>query len=60
MAAPITVYEVGPRDGLQNEARQVPTSGKLELLGALADPAACAAAVGAEAHPPATPAQKLP
>jgi len=32
----IDVYEVGPRDGLQNEARQVPTEGKLRLLGALA------------------------
>ena len=36
MASRITVYEVGPRDGLQNEARQVPTAGKLELLAALA------------------------
>ncbi len=36
MATRITVYEVGPRDGLQNEARQVPTPGKLELLAALA------------------------
>jgi len=36
MPAPVTVYEVGPRDGLQNEARQVPTAGKLQLLTALA------------------------
>src|SRR5512143_175724 len=36
MGKRVTVYEVGPRDGLQNEARQVPTEGKLELLGALA------------------------
>jgi hydroxymethylglutaryl-CoA lyase len=36
MAPRITVYEVGPRDGLQNEARLVPTAGKLELLSALA------------------------
>jgi hydroxymethylglutaryl-CoA lyase len=36
MPASVTVYEVGPRDGLQNEARQVPTQGKLELLRALA------------------------
>jgi hydroxymethylglutaryl-CoA lyase len=35
MAGRITVYEVGPRDGLQNEARQVPTAGKLDLLRAL-------------------------
>jgi hydroxymethylglutaryl-CoA lyase len=32
----VTVYEVGPRDGLQNEARPVPTDGKVELLRALA------------------------
>jgi hydroxymethylglutaryl-CoA lyase len=37
MASRITVYEVGPRDGLQNESRVVPTDGKLALLGALAD-----------------------
>ena len=33
----ITVYEVGPRDGLQNEARAVPTADKLRLLRLLAD-----------------------
>jgi len=32
----VTVYEVGPRDGLQNEARQVPRDGKLALLASLA------------------------
>jgi hydroxymethylglutaryl-CoA lyase len=37
MATRITVYEVGPRDGLQNESRVVPTDGKLALLSALAD-----------------------
>ena len=38
MAAPrVTVYEVGPRDGLQNEARVVPTEEKLRLLRLLAD-----------------------
>jgi hydroxymethylglutaryl-CoA lyase len=36
MRAPVTVYEVGPRDGLQNEAALVPTAGKLELIEALA------------------------
>jgi len=35
MATHITVYEVGPRDGLQNEARVVPTDGKLALVAAL-------------------------
>jgi hydroxymethylglutaryl-CoA lyase len=33
----VTVYEVGPRDGLQNEAARVPTEGKLALIRALAD-----------------------
>ena len=38
MATPrVTVYEVGPRDGLQNEARVVPTDGKIALVTALAD-----------------------
>src|SRR3990172_13061468 len=32
MAHRITVYEVGPRDGLQNEARIVPTADKLQLI----------------------------
>ncbi|MCB9549286.1 MAG: hydroxymethylglutaryl-CoA lyase [Myxococcales bacterium] len=31
----VRVYEVGPRDGLQNEAAVVPTEGKLRLIGAL-------------------------
>jgi hydroxymethylglutaryl-CoA lyase len=38
----VTVYEVGPRDGLQNEARQVPTADKIRLIEAL-----IAAGVGA-------------
>jgi hydroxymethylglutaryl-CoA lyase len=33
----VSVYEVGPRDGLQNESTVVPTEGKLELISALAD-----------------------
>jgi hydroxymethylglutaryl-CoA lyase len=37
MATRITVYEVGPRDGLQNEARVVPTDDKLALVSALVD-----------------------
>src|SRR5512139_1705011 len=37
MAPRVTVYEVGPRDGLQNEARALPTDEKLALLAALAD-----------------------
>jgi hydroxymethylglutaryl-CoA lyase len=36
MAPRVTVYEVGPRDGLQNEAQPVSTEHKLALIGALA------------------------
>lgn len=37
MARQVTVYEVGPRDGLQNEAARLATPDKLALIGALAD-----------------------
>ncbi len=37
MGQRVTVYEVGPRDGLQNEPRVVPTADKLRLLRLLAD-----------------------
>jgi len=37
MGPRVTVYEVGPRDGLQNEAARVPTAGKLQLIAALAE-----------------------
>jgi isopropylmalate/homocitrate/citramalate synthase len=33
----VRVYEVGPRDGLQNEARPIPTETKLRFIGLLAD-----------------------
>ena len=36
MAQRVTVYEVGPRDGLQNEARTLATEEKLALVRALA------------------------
>ena len=32
MADRVTLYEVSPRDGLQNEARQVPTADKIRLV----------------------------
>jgi hydroxymethylglutaryl-CoA lyase len=32
----VTIYEVGPRDGLQNEARMVPTADKIAFIDALA------------------------
>ena len=35
LPAEVTIYEVGPRDGLQNEARQVPTADKLRFIDAL-------------------------
>jgi hydroxymethylglutaryl-CoA lyase len=37
MAQRVTVYEVGPRDGLQNEARALATEEKLALIAALVD-----------------------
>lgn len=33
----VSIYEVGPRDGLQNESAVVPTEEKLRLIAALAD-----------------------
>jgi len=36
LPARVTVYEVGPRDGLQNEARMVPTADKIAFIEALA------------------------
>jgi len=35
LPAEVTVYEVGPRDGLQNEARQVPTADKIRFIDSL-------------------------
>ena len=33
----MTIYEVGPRDGLQNEARPIPTDDKIALIDALSN-----------------------
>jgi hydroxymethylglutaryl-CoA lyase len=33
----VTLYEVGPRDGLQNESRLIPTGDKIQLIDALSD-----------------------
>ena len=33
----ITVFEMGPRDGLQNEARMIPTADKIKLVDMLSD-----------------------
>lgn len=37
MAERVEIYEVGPRDGLQNEGRLIPVAEKLRLIGMLAD-----------------------
>ena len=37
MSAAVRIVEMGPRDGLQNEAREVPTALKVELIERLAD-----------------------
>lgn len=37
MAERVTLYEVSPRDGLQNEARPVPTADKIRLVDLLSD-----------------------
>ncbi len=33
----VTIYEVGPRDGLQNESRLIPTADKVALIDALSE-----------------------
>jgi isopropylmalate/homocitrate/citramalate synthase len=47
----ITVYEVGPRDGLQNEAAIVPVADKVAFINALADAGAPIVEVGAFVSP---------
>ncbi|KAG2492154.1 hypothetical protein HYH03_009645 [Edaphochlamys debaryana] len=37
MPAEVTIYEVGPRDGLQNEAQTIPTEVKVRLIDMLTD-----------------------
>jgi hydroxymethylglutaryl-CoA lyase len=37
MTERVRIYEVGPRDGLQNEARPIPTATKARFIGLLAD-----------------------
>jgi hydroxymethylglutaryl-CoA lyase len=37
MAEMVTLYEVSPRDGLQNETRPVPTADKIQLVDQLSD-----------------------
>jgi hydroxymethylglutaryl-CoA lyase len=37
LPADVTIYEVGPRDGLQNEARLIPTDDKVAFIDALSE-----------------------
>ncbi|MHA3916489.1 hydroxymethylglutaryl-CoA lyase [Halovulum sp. GXIMD14793] len=37
MADPVTIFEVGPRDGLQNEPQQIATADKIRLVDMLSD-----------------------
>ncbi|MEM9062527.1 MAG: hydroxymethylglutaryl-CoA lyase [Pseudomonadota bacterium] len=37
MPEPITIFEMGPRDGLQNEARMIPTVDKIRLVDMLSE-----------------------
>src|SRR5258705_11195664 len=37
MTDPVRIYEVGPRDGLQNEGTPIPTATKARFIGLLAD-----------------------
>jgi hydroxymethylglutaryl-CoA lyase len=37
LPAAVTIYEVGPRDGLQNEARMIPTEDKIAFINALSE-----------------------
>src|SRR6185503_3202910 len=37
LPADVTLYEVGPRDGLQNESRMIPTDDKVRFIDALSE-----------------------
>src|SRR5881394_3564021 len=47
----VTIYEVGPRDGLQNEARHVPTADKVAFIDALSDTGLTAIEITSFVHP---------
>src|SRR5262249_61058928 len=47
----VTVYEVGPRDGLQNESRLVPTDEKIVFIDALSDTGLRAIEIGSFVSP---------
>lgn len=52
---PVEIVEVGPRDGLQNEAAEVSTAAKLALIGDLIDAGARRIEVASFVHPKAVP-----
>ena len=47
----VSVYEVGPRDGLQNEAARLSVEARVELIGALADAGVTRIEVGSFVSP---------
>jgi hydroxymethylglutaryl-CoA lyase len=51
----VTVYEVGPRDGLQNEAETLPVSAKVEFVDRLTESGLPAIEVGSFVSPKAIP-----
>jgi isopropylmalate/homocitrate/citramalate synthase len=51
----VTVYEVGPRDGLQNEARTVPLDGRVRFVDMLTDSGLPAIEAGSFVSPRAVP-----
>jgi hydroxymethylglutaryl-CoA lyase len=55
MSDTIHIYEVGPRDGLQNEAAHVSTEQKLRLIDALVDAGLPSIEVTSFVHPKAVP-----
>ena len=55
MPARVTVVEVGPRDGLQNEAAQLPTAAKIAFVNALAGAGLPVVEIGAFVNPARVP-----
>jgi hydroxymethylglutaryl-CoA lyase len=51
----VTVYEVGPRDGLQNEAETIPVEARVEFIDRLTDAGLPAIEVGSFVSPKAIP-----
>ncbi len=55
LPASVTIVEVGPRDGLQNEATRIPTEVKLGFIGRLADSGLPVIEATSFVHPHAVP-----